>query len=1720
MPEMENPKTSRSTAKGKLTRIEKYVNDDTIEKNIHDLTIRLNLVENALKDFEKAQCGVESLPGIVLTDEEDERDSFERRYCDVVSKINSLIHKNQNKEQATTTSVRSVSNSNRDDSLNIQLPVYSLPTFSGCYKDWLSFSDQFKSVIHENDKLDSCKKFHYLRSCLKGEALKTVESLSVSNNNYQIAWDLLERRYANERLVAQEHVYAILKFPVIAKASHTHLRELIDMLNTNMEALKMLKVPVDSWDAIIVPIITEKLDFHSKREWQSKVDASIPKYKDFLLFLEKRHQTLESLFLTNKLVVTNVQPSKSKSNSYSSTSNNQSSNKSKFCNACKKPNHYTNQCITLLKLDLNERLKLIQQLKLCQNCFKDNHNAVNFKCKECDASHNTLIHGATGLESSTARPQSVSLNSYSRVNLIKSGILPTAIVLIKDKNNQFQECRAFLDGGSMNHFITSDMCKRLGLTRQKVRIEIGGINQSASSVNHAARVTIKSRHNQYSQELRCLVLDKITENLPVHIMDMSKIAVPENIKLADPRFDCSGPVDLLIGAELFLPLMCIGQIHLAPGQPHFQKTHLGWIVGGTLGELDNKTKTLCHFSQQKLDLHEQVEKFFSIESVNAVADKLSPEERECETHFCNTIKRDAQGRFIARLPFRSNPPDLGDSHAGAVKRFRSLESKLNRHPELKEQYSNFMTEYRQLNHMELLKDPTINFENSCYLPHHAVLKQSSSTTKLRAVFDASFITTNNKCLNDNLLGGPVIQDDLFSILIRFRTHRYVITADIEKMYRQILIDSVDTDYQRILWRDHPNEELKTYRLTTLTYGTKPASFIATRCLVELAVQNQNVNPLASSIIKRDFYMDDLLTGADTISELSTICEDVSTILQGGGFNLRKWTSNVPLTPPKINNCQKNGIVNLDNDVTKTLGLLWDSKNDLLKYDAKPIDQKSRVTKRSVLSIIAQIFDPLGIIGAVITRAKIILQKLWSLKIGWDESVPQDIHCVWINFLKELPYLQMLRIPRGMSELTQITSVELHGFCDASMSAYGATIYVRTFAENNCSVRLLCSKSRVAPLKTITLPRLELCAALLLARLIVSVKKALNIRVTKQYLWSDSMVVLAWLNNSPNTWQTFVANRTAEIQELTAISEWRHVKGKENPADLVSRGLSPRELVDNELWFKGPSWLHSNVADLSPNTPNTAIDHDEIPERRKQTIVAAEVMTIPLPVLTKISSFHKLYRIIAYCLRWLHNHRKSKQRQLGDSGAIKIHELQRAKITIIQLVQNQAFADDLKILRQNKALPNKGRLLTLSPFLSKNNLIRVGGRLRNASLKFDTKHPILLPNDHHVTKLIVEQAHVENLHSGAEGTLAALRQNYWIISPRSLIRQVIHRCNSCFRCNPKRVTQMMGDLPACRLESNRPFLISGVDYLGPILIKESTGRGKRNVKAYVSIFVCLVTKAVHLELVGNLTTESFLGALHRLIARRGHVRHLYSDNGSNFIGAANQETKKFKSFLKSSEFQSDVINKLTERNTEFHFIPARSPHMGGLWEINVKSVKNHIKRSIGLATPTFEEMYTLLTRIEAILNSRPLTPISNDPNDLEPLTPGHFLSPGESLTAVHEGDITEVKTNRLSRWQLVERMRQLFWRRWTREYLSRLQARSKWRNPDTTPAVGSLVLIADDELPPLRWNLARITELHLGKDGLPRVASLKTKNGATKRSVHKLCVLPLEREDVHVLTHYE
>ncbi|XP_063917191.1 uncharacterized protein LOC135132905 [Zophobas morio] len=436
-------------------------------------------------------------------------------------------------------------------------------------------------------------------------------------------------------------------------------------------------------------------------------------------------------------------------------------------------------------------------------------------------------------------------------------------------------------------------------------------------------------------------------------------------------------------------------------------------------------------------------------------------------------------------------------------------------------------------------------------------------------------------------------------------------------------------------------------------------------------------------------------------------------------------------------------------------------------------------------------------------------------------------------------------------------------------------------------------------------------------------------------------------------------------------------------------------------------------------------------------------------------------------------------------ALTINELQHAHDVLIKLVQNETFSQELNLLNSNQDINKSSKLLNLSPFIDMQGIIRVGGRLRNANLSFDKKHPIILPKNHPLTKMIIRHFHIVNLHAGAQATLAAIRHSYWIIAGRNTIRSVLHKCITCFRAKPTIAHQKMGDLPEPRLEPVRPFFKTGVDYCGPIFIKESRGRGKGS------------TKAVHLELVSDLTSEGFLNALRRFMSRRGQVKELHSDNATNFVGSKNQ-LKELRDILKNDISKSTIINHLANQNIKWCFIPSRTPNFGGIWEANIKIVKSHMKSVIGEQILTFEEMHTFLTRIEACLNSRPLTPLSSDPNDLEALTPGHFLI-GEALTAPVEINLDDVRLNRLSRWQMVEKMRQHFWKRWSREYVVQLQQRNKWKIETAAVQPGAMVLLVEDGLPPLHWPLGRIQEVHHGNDGLCPWTMTKTCEGAFQKN---------------------
>ncbi|XP_072392388.1 uncharacterized protein [Diabrotica undecimpunctata] len=543
----------------------------------------------------------------------------------------------------------------------------------------------------------------------------------------------------------------------------------------------------------------------------------------------------------------------------------------------------------------------------------------------------------------------------------------------------------------------------------------------------------------------------------------------------------------------------------------------------------------------------------------------------------------------------------------------------------------------------------------------------------------------------------------------------------------------------------------------------------------------------------------------------------------------------------------------------------------------------------------------------------ILQDLWKLKISWDEVVPMDIFTKWVAYQTQLVKLNQLQIPSHMHP-------PLH------MVLAFTLVHLKTF---RC--RLLCSKTRVAPLKHIlTVPRLELCGAYLLAELIDKIKQHMQLDFEEITYWCDSTIVLGWIKTSPSLLKTFVANRVSQIQTLTKSQTWRYVNTLENPADLLSRGISPTSLINSEMWFHAPSWL----AKPETHWPNRTFEPSELPELRPASALIARVH-----IITKISSFVKLQRIIAYVLSFINNCKFSPKQRNFDN--LSCDEIDNALKYIIRLVQNETFYDNLTHLKRHGNVDSKSKLLTLNPFIDKDNILRVGGRLHNSDFCYDKKHPIVLDSKHHFTTILVRNEHLTLNHCGPQLLLASIREKFWPINGRQVVRKIVRDCIIWCRVTPKLETYLMGNLPSSRLVPFRPFYNCGLDYAGPFLLKDRHTGNYKTIKGYIALFICLATKAIHLEVVSSLTTESFLSTLKRFISRRGKYASILSDNGSTFVGAKNELVK----FFDTSS--STIRDNLTTEGINWQFIPPRSPHFGGVWEAGVKSVKFHLIMSLAI-----------------------------------------------------------------------------------------------------------------------------------------------------------------------------
>ncbi|XP_011859974.1 PREDICTED: uncharacterized protein LOC105557366 [Vollenhovia emeryi] len=604
-------------------------------------------------------------------------------------------------------------------------------------------------------------------------------------------------------------------------------------------------------------------------------------------------------------------------------------------------------------------------------------------------------------------------------------------------------------------------------------------------------------------------------------------------------------------------------------------------------------------------------------------------------------------------------------------------------------------------------------------------------------------------------------------------------------------------------------------------------------------------------------------------------------------------------------------------------------------------------------------------------------------------------------------------------------------------------------QDEVRVRLLCTKTRVAPLKLQTIPRLELCAVLTLTRLTRKATQVLRVSIDRIVYWSDSTIVLHWLQMQPNQLQVFVANRVAEVQELTDYKTWRHVPTQVNPADLLSRGLPPAQLQQSTIWWYGPSFLKKTEEEWLD------IPKSDAPAIELKRIICTAIKTqLNSPSIFSITTnVRKLIRVVAYCKRFTFNCRNKDKREIGSLTAA---ELQSSLHNLAKLSQGDSFPTEVQTLKEGNSITG-GRLATLNPFVDKEGIMRVGGKLTNSEFSMAKKYPIVLLANDQFTKLLFVGEHLRLLHAGPQSILNSIRQQFWPLGGRNLARKTVHDCVRCFRSKPQLSQTPIGELPRARVSLTTPFHTTGVHYAGPFNIKDRK------------------------ELVSDLSSEAFIAALRRFSARRGKPAHIYSDNGTNFVGA-NRELKELAQFsnclILASAKNNSIREAISEIGISWHFIPAHSPHFGGLWEAGVKSTIYHIRRVAGNAILTFEELYTLLTQIEAVLNSHPLIPISFDPNELTPLTPAHFLV-GRMLTEPADPLLTETPESRLSRWQFIQSLQQHFWKRRSKEHIAELQQRANKKKAKFPINQGTMVLIKEDNLSLLKWKLGRVVSIHPG-----------------------------------------
>ncbi|XP_037029723.1 uncharacterized protein LOC119069705 [Bradysia coprophila] len=1575
-----------------------------------------------------------------------------------------------------------------------KLPKIEIKKFNGEILEWLSFWSQFDK-IHKDDDLHNSDKFQYLTQAImeNTRAKELVNSYPQTSENYPKVVAALKERFGKPKILKQVYVRELIKMIAnnVRTKDKVSISKLFDNLESHLRALETLGVTGEQTAEFVFPMVESILPEEILIAWQRSPNfgrdgsAMQPPLSelDFLMsFLrqEVESEQQRSLARTGFGSIYNKLEEKKtlkKIQSKVATASSLYVGDDSSCLFCEKT-HPSNNCGKAVEMSFKAKKELLNKKGACHKCLKvhDSKNCRTYiKCTGCSKPHFHVMCPDSPKNKETV------VNTASNVNsIVKQVLLKTILVTISSRIGK-KTIRVLFDDGSQQSYIKSEVakyfkCKENGRYFERNTL-FGGILSEVEE-RTIYRVDLVSLNGKIKRCLELTGRSKLTGDI---------IKIPEgpwidelkskNIEINDMQ-SSGQDVDVLIGADLANFLISDQSITLKCGLKAV-KTVFGWTVMGPVPVQNNfvNSHTLSMITDEITE--KGIKNLWDLEiiGIRDPSTKKSQEDRdrEAQEHFNTTVTRNDDGRYVVALPWVNGLQSIPNNFEVAYKRLVSTTKKLIK-GNMYDAYNNMFQQWKDEGIIEEIKAEDISSMNGHFIPHQAVFKPESKTTPVRPVFDASCKVGRSPSLNECMEKGPNLIEFIPRSMLQFRENKIGAISDIRKAFQMIEIQEADQKYLMFLWwEDSSCKKLKVYKHKRVVFGVKSSPFILAAVLNKHLNDVKEVDADIAQKLLKSLYVDNSITSVNNWEDYEKYKQEAIRILADAKMDLREWEHSA---------VDEFSDETGEDEYSAVLGMKWNKKRDTISCTATPTTLE-QLTKRTLLSTINKIFDPLGFLSPAMIFPKLTLQASWDKKLDWDDELPQDLMTQFKKWNQQLGYLVNVEIPRCIKgkHFNEESTMQIHVFNDASKFAYATVIFLRVETNKNISVQLIQAKTRIAPINQITIPRLELMACVLGTRLMNSVKDTLFTNIPCYY-WTDSTTALAWISRN-DEWGTFVGNRVKEIIGLTNVQQWFHVPGIKNPADLPSRGCTPKELLEAR-WWEGPEWLK-----LPKNEwPNEQFetDEDKVNEERKKSANIATMSNttekIEDPWFAKRQSHLLNLRILAWVQRFKNNCLARSKNTIRRSGWLTMAEVQQAEITMVRMIQQQSFPKDSEFIEGLRVKQQEEKLYYVKTKIM--NRVDLG--------RF--KQPLLLPHTHPVVDKIIEEEHKQHGHAGAQFLIAKLRERFWIVKTRKAVRRVIKKCVVCKRFGKAETTVPIAPLPENRVKDAKVFEVTGIDLAGPLYLKD-------NSKVWVVIFTCGIYRAVHIESVESINTEQFILALSRFISHCGRIAIIYSDNGTNFVKAASLFGK-----LDWKRIQEAT----NVHRIQWIFNPPASPWWGGFWERLVRTLKEYLRKILGNNKLNKVQLDTALAFVKSLMNSRPLTYITEDQDDLVPLTPAAFLRDIEPSEFPELVTLNESCFQR--RYKELLTMKEELRSRFRSEYLGQLVQRSK-PTQDIKFEVGDVVLVMDETKKRLEWPMAKIIEIFPGHDKKTRVARIKTKQGEIVRTLQRLVHLEVKASEINI-----